>query len=169
MVDAVSTYATGQVYPRECGATYVCRPATKPEHGLSPRVRGNRGGVGYAMALTGSIPASAGQPSTSATSTSPRWVYPRECGATSIIHRTPSGWGGLSPRVRGNPLSAHPVRPQIGSIPASAGQPSAAIGLRPWAWVYPRECGATMSGLDNKIVDDGLSPRVRGNHLICRT
>ena len=78
--------------------------------GLSPRMRGNRILTrlerGHSSGV-GSIPAHAGEPPT--TSGSCRWssrVYPRACGGTGALHRTPS-W--LERRLR--------------SIPAHAGEP----------------------------------------------
>ena len=50
---------------------------------------------------------------------------------------------GLSPRVRGNPLSS-----TAPSLPMS---------------VYPRECGGTSVEIDVPYITSGLSPRVRGN------
>ena len=79
----------------------------------------------------GSIPACAGEPpypgsaegGTSFRAVGYYGVYPRVCGGTpwaSII----SGQGpGLSPRVRGNRLTAALVFGLTGSIPACAGEP----------------------------------------------
>ena len=70
---------------------------------------------------------------------------------------------GLSPRVRGSPQHRKRKRQSRGSIPASAGQPfrrrSSIIAL----WVYPRECGAAGSKASQRMVPEGLSPRVRGS------
>ena len=50
-----------------------------------------------------------------------------------------------------------------GSIPAGAGEPC--HGLPKWLpdVVYPRGCGGTAVSLADGILEDGLSPRVRGN------
>ena len=55
------------------------------------------------------------------------------------------------------------------SIPASAGQPRVGLhrSIRPW--VYPRECGATLSVASRTSLSTGLSPRVRGNPKKCQT
>ena len=52
------------VYPRECGAARSVERLSASGSGLSPRVRGSRAGVGVAVGVGGSIPASAGQPKT---------------------------------------------------------------------------------------------------------
>ncbi len=112
------------VYPRECGGTdWVCKEVLAGE-GLSPRVRGNPTSGAIFSAPTGSIPASAGEPSRLAPSPGSVAVYPRECGGTQNmahphVQRTvyPRECGGtddddagmdvmegLSPRVRGNLL-----------------------------------------------------------------
>ena len=70
---------------------------------------------------------------------------------------------GLSPRVRGNPLS--PPRPiaSLRSIPACAGEPSPRETGPPYSTVYPRVCGGTPRAGPALIATGGLSPRVRGN------
>ena len=113
----------GAVYPRVCGGT-ECAPEPIDEcAGLSPRVRGNPRGFKTFGSPRGSIPACAGEPQTSQTWTTGPGVYPRVCGGTAraVWNRVQSG--GLSPRVRGNPI--HSVEPLSfkGSIPACAGEP----------------------------------------------
>ena len=49
------------------------------------------------------------------------------------------------------------------SIPACAGEPDNLRWRRPGFRVYPRVCGGTLPGVRSTILDDGLSPRVRGN------
>ena len=51
-----------RVYPRVCGGTYTTTARPTARWGLSPRVRGNHGGVGVHRRLAGSIPACAGEP-----------------------------------------------------------------------------------------------------------
>ena len=111
------------VYPRECGGTKGRWIGQMTCYGLSPRVRGNPIGPVAGGAHRGSIPASAGEPSSSSSRSSDSEVYPRECGGT--IGRTGQSHRalGLSPRVRGNPTSVH--------------------GGQFGRWVYPRECGGT--------------------------
>ena len=60
---ATCTSGLPWVYPRECGATGVVRAQVGALHGLSPRVRGNRGFASFGAIAARSIPASAGQPS----------------------------------------------------------------------------------------------------------
>ena len=72
---------------------------------------------------------------------------------------------GLSPRVRGNPIALPTAAVGIRSIPACAGEPPGCwrrTGLGP---VYPRVCGGTYSSGVSAQVENGLSPRVRGNHI----
>ena len=71
-----------RVYPRVCGGTRRRPRPVRSVRGLSPRVRGNLGGVSGAQDFTGSIPACAGEPVTDAMETIARTVYPRVCGGT---------------------------------------------------------------------------------------
>ena len=70
------------VYPRVCGGTsHLEFPAPLCE-GLSPRVRGNLPAPVERADLHGSIPACAGEPSSSTSTALCRGVYPRVCGGT---------------------------------------------------------------------------------------
>ena len=75
------------------------------------------------MAEIGSIPACAGEPRAFDVPCSGAEVYPRVCGGTyhRPVARRPI-WG-LSPRVRGNLLSAARLPIISRSIPACAGEP----------------------------------------------
>ena len=70
---------------------------------------------------------------------------------------------GLSPRVRGNRVSAPSGPSSLGSIPACAGEPLR-LSLD-WSAlsVYPRVCGGTAHRTSAHGNAHGLSPRVRGN------
>ena len=152
-----------EVYPRVCGGTLlpVARPAQPP--GLSPRVRGNPGRRGSLSDGWRSIPACAGEPYLPAAHLRGLRVYPRVCGGTSKSAMSEGPASGLSPRVRGNLVGAVPRPFTVRSIPACAGEP-----WRPrWRFflpsVYPRVCGGTRKTPHPSDMEDGLSPRVRGN------
>ena len=146
-----------------CGGTRLLASIAWTSVGLSPRVRGNPINPQPAGSFDRSIPACAGEPRSIRSVTLLSTVYPRVCGGTDV-------WGcgimrllGLSPRVRGNPPdSPHDIE-RFRSIPACAGEPpsirTACFRLR----VYPRVCGGTLPGLNANRLEEGLSPRVRGN------
>ena len=94
-----------------------------------------------------------------------RRVYPRVCGATIVDLRGSYDAIGLSPRVRGNPLSGTGQSRSLWSIPACAGQPGRPLPASLRRWVYPRVCGATSINPPSTKALVGLSPRVRGNLL----
>ena len=71
------------VYPRGCGGTRSSRNSSRRSAGLSPRVRGNRRARSRAWPRSGSIPAGAGEPTSSRRSCIHARVYPRGCGGTS--------------------------------------------------------------------------------------
>ena len=111
----------------------------------------------------GSIPASAGQPPNPVRFVDWSWVYPRECGAAKTPTAATAALQGLSPRVRGSRYAPITPDPDLGSIPASAGQPKQpGAEVREFS-VYPRECGAAAVLCIHVAKSRGLSPRVRGS------
>ena len=148
-------YLAWTVYPRECGGTRNCAISMVAlRMGLSPRVRGNHDGHSYQygpLSVSRSIPASAGEPGR-------RMLAP---GASAVARSIPASAGepilsfhlawwsartGLSPRVRGNPISWTRTGIRAGSIPASAGEPHGTATFVAYIGkVYPRECGGTLA------------------------
>ena len=79
------------VYPRLCGGTSRIHPQVTRGDGLSPPVRGNRGGQPAAPPAAGSIPACAGEPMPLPARQLPPGVYPRLCGGTFDIQENGGG------------------------------------------------------------------------------
>ena len=151
------------VYPRACGGTVILFQVLGTNIGLSPRVRGNRGGAVRRLRYARSIPACAGEPAVTSGAARSWRVYPRVCGGTQCTDSSGNSRNGLSPRVRGNPDGkSRPVEPRRsipacagepvakqsrravpGSIPACAGEPSTSPPLAGFSRVYPRVCGGT--------------------------
>ena len=132
------------VYPRACGGTDDTCLWHKGRHGLSPRLRGNRLKKLNAGLRARSIPAPAGEPGRSWLGRCPAWVYPRACGGTKPMRRSPVSAHGLSPRLRGNPTNAPVASQRPRSIPAPAGEPFPASQQPIPQKVYPRACGGTI-------------------------
>ena len=155
-----------RVYPRACGGTTARSIRTASLWGLSPRVRGNRGGrVGRTDGLR-SIPARAGEPPRRPAAGGRSRVYPRACGGTARCGGGPRRGCGLSPRVRGNLGRRSRRRGATGSIPARAGEPPAHTATPRRNEVYPRACGGTKPPMPPAAKRAGLSPRVRGNQEV---
>ena len=153
------------VYPRVCGGTH---PGSHRVHymlGLSPRVRGNPAAPPQGRHPQRSIPACAGEPFPGTRPVHARKVYPRVCGGTPHPRPQSPGTLGLSPRVRGNLVYRNARHVRTRSIPACAGEPWATTATRWTAAVYPRVCGGTPSPRITARPREGLSPRVRGNHV----
>ena len=96
--------------------------------GLSPRLRGNLPCVPGPSYPAGSIPAPAGEPPNATNNTMSPTVYPRACGGTSPASTSASSKGGLSPRLRGNPVPDFVPKSPTRSIPAPAGEPLVSTG-----------------------------------------
>ena len=114
---------------------------------------------------TGSIPAGAGEPAGTSRAAGSARVYPRGCGGTAIEECPGIRRRGLSPRVRGNHVSLLAGVEMPGSIPAGAGEPERRGLPSSCTRVYPRGCGGTLNAAMAGPGCEGLSPRVRGNHL----
>ena len=112
------------VYPRAYGETQRRPRGAAGVWGLSPRLRGNRGGRRRREGAAGSIPALTGKP-------------PPGCRPRAIC-------AGLSPRLRGNPPPPEPPHRPRGSIPALTGKPNPRSGPAVPTAVYPRAYGETM-------------------------
>ena len=113
-----------KVYPRVCGGTVTGLVNGTEYEGLSPRVRGNRNLFNDLPGRGRSIPACAGEPPWTLPLTRRTKVYPRVCGGTPASKPIAGLGGGLSPRVRGNPMSSPIASACSRSIPACAGEPS---------------------------------------------
>ena len=163
-------YATGcapaRVYPRACGGTAPIVPPGCDIEGLSPRLRGNQVGYIRRVGRPGSIPAPAGEPPAISPPPTIGTVYPRACGGTRSSRRAPMSTAGLSPRLRGNPVPFAPSVPATRSIPAPAGEPALPVSTCILCRVYPRACGGTSGVPFMAARHAGLSPRLRGNHVL---
>ena len=151
------------VYPRVYGGTQPDNRGGTAFHGLSPRVRGNRGASLFPLRRRGSIPACTGEPPAVQFRLQAIEVYPRVYGGTPYLRRQAQQPAGLSPRVRGNPPGRRICRSEKRSIPACTGEPHAGCPMPARTWVYPRVYGGTRHHFTAAPRPFGLSPRVRGN------
>ena len=126
-------------------------------------MRGNLGLIYRNSNDTGSIPAHAGKPAAKDSASTLARVYPRACGETSTLARSPNNAAGLSPRMRGNPSPDAVPLTWVGSIPAHAGKPNLTGTMIAPGRVYPRACGETTFKTYRPVSERGLSPRMRGN------
>ena len=140
----ITTFAAiDPVYPRACGGTTRSPSSTNRQPGLSPRLRGNPARRRLGWRVLRSIPAPAGEPRVALPMDAFPGVYPRACGGTPFDALQQRQAAGLSPRLRGNRVSACDLKLQVRSIPAPAGEPRRHRGQRRHRGVYPRACGGT--------------------------
>ncbi len=150
------------VHPRACGEHRGNRLACRVEAGSSPRVRGTLQPRPNDPALSGFIPARAGNTRKRIGMIGKREVHPRACGEHASYAADGNPGTGSSPRVRGT-LCNFPSPVPIGRfIPARAGN----TGLTPTRLarraVHPRACGEHIVYVVNFVTSFGSSPRVRG-------
>ncbi len=152
-----------RVDPRVCGGAYLVSIAMLDSEGRSPRLRGSHRLASQGGGGKGSIPASAGEPSTTASCNARRRVDPRVCGGAPSWPASPSLNAGRSPRLRGSHDADDPEARDGGSIPASAGEPQLRRALCRAAGVDPRVCGGAVSPRPIQRPPLGRSPRLRGS------
>jgi len=150
------------VHPRECGGNTVPSSRSRREAGPSPRVRGKHLAARPLTRWEGSIPASAGETSVRCPRSCSIRVHPRECGGNAYRNACSGNGMGPSPRVRGKQNARPKMKTLSGSIPASAGETSAARPNASKPGVHPRECGGNAPRSCRPENGSGPSPRVRG-------
>ena len=155
-----------QVYPRVYGAATPDSSSPNSPPGLSPRVRGSPLQMPAGPRCSRSIPACTGQPCYRQPINGKAQVYPRVYGAAYRKGLEIVECHGLSPRVRGSPVWNASAGTGDGSIPACTGQPIQRCLSLLTSRVYPRVYGAARSLPRNVAMPRGLSPRVRGSHLL---
>ncbi len=152
-----------RVDPRVCGGADSTRQWPGTDRGRSPRVRGSPDHARTEHHRVGSIPACAGEPTSSCAVMQVGEVDPRVCGGAFSARILAAQAGGRSPRVRGSRLRRRELRLLRGSIPACAGEP----GRRPRSErrrrVDPRVCGGATKINNTCLRAWGRSPRVRGS------
>ena len=151
-----------RVYPRVCGGSMTSTSAFTSHSGLSPRVRGKRGGAAIRRCGRGSIPACAGEADKTMCFRGFQKVYPRVCGGSYQQAERTKLDGGLSPRVRGKHRRRAAQGAPAGSIPACAGEANRKGAPRAQCEVYPRVCGGSETARPYGRAVGGLSPRVQG-------
>ena len=162
----IAVWCQAKVYPRVCGGTLGQADCGGGRIGLSPRMRGNPSQPSGLTSPDRSIPAYAGEPRSTSRCGLRCRVYPRVCGGTAAGKPGNRSTIGLSPRMRGN-LAAVGVKADVdGSIPAYAGEPHGKDAAAIWLAVYPRVCGGTLLIYASRATATGLSPRMRGNHVV---
>ncbi len=155
------------VYPRVYGETWSWLSQSPDPEGLSPRVRGNPHRPIRKVRPVGSIPACTGKPDQNQAFHPFSKVYPRVYGETLDHSGMDFVSQGLSPRVRGNRSPTRSPPDLMRSIPACTGKPDCYYAGCPSDAVYPRVYGETAAVFATIGILVGLSPRVRGNPLVC--
>ena len=151
-----------QVDPRACGGNWRNGLSSQVGPGRSPRMRGKHPVRANRRSRPGSIPAHAGE--TPAPCPAPRtgWVDPRACGGNTCCAPKSRRNAGRSPRMRGKRAAMKRSRALKGSIPAHAGETTAAQVGRVAREVDPRACGGNESETACALAEVGRSPRMRG-------
>ena len=149
-------------HPRICGEHLRGLHACMSEQGSSPHMRGTLLAHGVECAITGIIPAYAGN------TFIPRSInifsqdHPRICGEHIAKNLTTGEVKGSSPHMRGTRIRPPEYARTLGIIPAYAGNtwtPSISPAL---PWDHPRICGEHSRGLRRMTVARGSSPHMRG-------
>ena len=153
------------VYPRMYGESSRSASSASSSVGLSPHVRGIRSLRRIARAKRRSIPACTGNPCVQIGRSVCPGVYPRMYGESGIGSVRYIFHYGLSPHVRGIPITGSSSKSSDGSIPACTGNPTSFCLCPEAARVYPRMYGESCPWRVQAERFLGLSPHVRGIHV----
>ena len=149
--------------PRVRGGAILLLPVPTSATGRSPRARGSRPRPRPGPLRLRAIPACAGEPRRSRTTSPSSRGDPRVRGG-AVIHREGERLTqGRSPRARGSPRRAVRQGPGGGAIPACAGEPAALgpVPTRPRGDPRVRGGASTVSASSPSV--RGRSPRARGS------
>ena len=136
------------VYPRACGGTIPTATGGLYAMGSIPAPAGNPQFASISRASGGLSPRLRGNLAPCPPAVCWRRVYPRACGGTAAASLVPASC--------------------MWSIPAPAGEPWKQPTHKTSVRVYPRACGGTRPDDGDPTQTTGLSPRLRGNHILLR-
>ena len=128
-------------HPRSRGEYRPVGSSVSHVSGSSPLSRGIRDGVADGATVSGIIPALAGNTSTSPSRPARSRDHPRSRGEYPCERRASASAKGSSPLSRGIPSRSAPSLPDIGIIPALAGNTAAYQRRRADASDHPRSRG----------------------------
>ena len=130
-------------YLRGCGGTIISVRAITSPRGLSPRVRRNQPAFVGRLLRRRTISAGAEEPEHDRRTEAIEEDYLRGCGGTQSVYRALAHYGGLSPRVRRNPIEISIELVMIRTISAGAEEPHAPLPSVVASKDYLRGCGGT--------------------------
>ena len=153
-----------KVHPRVGGGAERSPSRGEAREGPSPRGRGSHMGQAPAIPDVRSIPAWAGEPSTSRGDIRRSGVHPRVGGGAGGQRPDADHDEGPSPRGRGSHRNGGCHGGACGSIPAWAGEPSTVCSASRKRRVHPRVGGGATDRKTFPTTRRGPSPRGRGSH-----
>ena len=160
----VKTCFVGGDHPRVCGEHPIVPHSASVPMGSSPRMRGTLHIRSGQSRRAGIIPAYAGNTRRGQREGRGWRDHPRVCGEHSSETSRRALSAGSSPRMRGTPVSVDEPAPELGIIPAYAGNThSLTEGSNRWR-DHPRVCGEHLSADAVTRYVPGSSPRMRGTH-----
>ena len=153
-------------HPRVCGEH---NDDTTPDYGdvgSSPRMRGTLQTWLGGLVFRGIIPAYAGNTLCGYRGHGLAWDHPRVCGEHWTLNLSVTSWPGSSPRMRGTPHDVDHGAPELGIIPAYAGNTITLSAMHEAYWDHPRVCGEHATGASTQVNCTGSSPRMRGTPAV---
>ena len=163
--DPSNVGATSGVHPRmRGGSAAIARPA-RALSGPSPHARGKPRSPSSTPAAAGSIPACAGEASSSGRCCVQASVHPRMRGGSAMMRGSCCWSRGPSPHARGKRRRGEAFVPSSWSIPACAGEAVARARQGQAGQVHPRMRGGSASAYRLQMQNRGPSPHARGKPL----
>ena len=133
--------------------------------GSSPLARGTRLHIERHALGHGLIPARAGNTPLCVRWACPSWAHPRSRGEHTSAAAGSSPVRGSSPLARGTPQEIADTAPQVGLIPARAGNTNSGIACCNRRWAHPRSRGEHTIQSRAPSSRWGSSPLARGTQV----
>ena len=128
-------------HPRVCGEHADCNCSAASLAGSSPRMRGTPHVQLDIKLCRGIIPAYAGNTGAAVNGLKQLGDHPRVCGEHFVVYFSAQWVTGSSPRMRGTHSSAYRFPPDLGIIPAYAGNTANSWLTADMFGDHPRVCG----------------------------
>ena len=152
-------------HPRRCGENERIDAMLKPCPGSPPQVRGKLPAADGENSITGITPAGAGKTTFQCAALTRFKDHPRRCGENPNSRIVRAQQSGSPPQVRGKHYTDWCTDKGERITPAGAGKTPQSSNFILFFRDHPRRCGENKTTLNERFVNHGSPPQVRGKRF----